>query len=75
MDAGATSLALRLGLGMRLPGTGETAAAAARRLEERIGAAEGIANIRRWLLIIGADNPECCGNKMREDFVRYAADT
>lgn len=55
MDAGATSLAFRLGVGTRLPGPGEAAAAAARRLEERIGAAEGIANIRRWLLIIGAE--------------------
>ena len=57
MDAGATSLAFRLGVGRRLPGPGEAAAAAARRLEERIGAAEGIANIRRWLLIIGAREP------------------
>ena len=55
MDAGATSLAFHLGVGLRLPGPGEAAAAAARRLEERIGAAEGIANIRRWLLIIGAE--------------------
>jgi len=39
---------------MRLQGAGAAAAAAARRLEERVGAAEGIANVRRWLLIIGA---------------------
>ena len=59
MDAGATSLAFCLGVGMRLPGPGEAAAAAARRLEERIGAAEGIVNIRRWLLIIGASSAQC----------------
>ncbi|KAK9832042.1 hypothetical protein WJX81_001230 [Elliptochloris bilobata] len=57
MDAGATSLAIRLGVGMRLQGPGAAAAAAARRLEERVGAAEGIAHIRRWLLII-AHNDE-----------------
>ena len=60
MDAGATSLSFRLGVGMRLPGLGEAAAAAARRLEERVGAAEGIANIRRWLLIIGAQVLAAC---------------
>ena len=58
MDAGATSLSFRLGIGMRLLGPGAAAAAAARRLEERIGASEGIASIRRWLLIIGAGAAE-----------------
>ncbi len=75
MDAGSTCLAVRMGAGMRLQGAGAAAAAAARRLEERVGAAEGIANVRRWLLIIGAPGVDraraglCCALRPRDDLL------
>lgn len=53
MDAGTTCLSLKLGMGLRLQSTDAMTLAVSRLVEERVGMAEGPADIRKWLLIIG----------------------
>ena len=53
MEEESWGLAARFGLGSRLPRRGSLALAAARAVEMRVAAAQGIDNVRRWLCLIG----------------------
>lgn len=53
MDAAATALVLHLGSGMRLQSQAALRLAISRLIEERVAAVVGVADVRRWLLIIG----------------------
>lgn len=57
LDTGATTLAFELGQGMRLQSRDAMWLAISRLIEERVGQLQGVADVRRWLLTIGAPLP------------------
>jgi hypothetical protein len=54
LDSGATCLSFTMGMGLQLQSQDAMCVAMSRLIEERIGKAEGVENVRKWLLIIGA---------------------
>ena len=53
MDKGATTLVFTFSMGLRLQSKAALGLAVSRLIEERVGLAEGMADVRKWLLIIG----------------------
>ena len=53
MDKAATTLVFSFSMGLRLQSKAALGLAVSRLIEERVGLAEGMADVRKWLLIIG----------------------
>lgn len=52
MDTGSTTLVFSLFTGIRLQSEAAMGLAISRLIEERVGLAEGMADVRKWLLIV-----------------------
>ena len=53
MDTATTTLVFTFSMGLRLQSQAALGLAVSRLIEERVGLAEGMADVRKWLLIIG----------------------
>jgi len=63
LDAATASLVFTFGMGMRWNCKGALSLAISRVIEERVGHAVGVADVRKWLIIIGEVQCPGCTNR------------
>ena len=74
MDTAATTLVFTFSVGLRLQSKAALGLAVSRLIEERVGLAEGMADVRKWLLIIGKPlMAACCFRRSGQHFVSNQA--
>ena len=72
MDRGSTTLVFTFYNGMRLQSRAAMGVAISRLIEERVGLAEGMEDVRKWLIIISAPLSACMDYCMSAALIKAA---
>lgn len=72
MDSASCTLVFTFYAGMRLQSEAAMGVAISRLIEERVGLAEGMEDVRKWLIIISKASIRACKSCADKDDVLYA---